>query len=157
MGGAPSNWLVIESSPADAYLTSEALKQAGLTSEIIVIQDGEAALRHLETAAAPDMILLDLNLEILSGLDLLGKIRANPRLAAIPVLMLSGSENAKDIQESYRHGANGYIKKPGNLEGVLRNMKILCEFWGSVATLPQAVPVVPAASAGTQSIDGKVK
>lgn len=144
MGGAPSNWLVIESSPADAYLTSEALKQAGLTSEIIVIGDGQAALDHLETAAPPEMILLDLNLDILSGLDLLDRIREDSRLSAIPVVMLSGSENGKDIQESYRRGANCYIKKPGNLEGVLRNMKILCEFWGSVATLPQ-------------SIDGKVK
>src|SRR5579872_972360 len=106
MGGAPSNWLVIESSPADAYLTSEALKQAGLTSEIIVIGDGQAALDHLETAAPPEMILLDLNLDILSGLDLLDRIREDSRLSAIPVVMLSGSENGKDIQESYRRGAN---------------------------------------------------
>ncbi len=157
MSGAPSNWLVIESSPADAYLTAEALKQAGLTSEIIVIHDGPAALHHLETEAAPDMILLDLNLDLMSGLDLLGTIRANPKLSAIPVVMLSGSENGKDIQKSYQRGANCYVKKPGNLEDVLRNMRVLCEFWGSVATLPQAPALNGEDGVGIQSMDGRVK
>jgi CheY-like chemotaxis protein len=133
--------LVVESNPADAYLTAEALKQAGLVSDITVIDDGKRALDHLEGQSAPDMIFLDLNLVAMSGLDVLQKIRAHPRFGATPVVIMSGSESAADVHKSYQLGANCYIKKPSTLDDFLRFMKIFYEFWGTVATLPPNRPL----------------
>lgn len=136
MGGRIESLLVVESNPADAYITAEALKQAGMTSGVTVVDSGERALQHLESEPAPDMIFLDLNLTVVSGLEVLKKIRAHPKLRAVPVVMLSGSLNAKDVEDSYMQGANCYITKPASLEEFLRFMQIFYEFWGSVATLP---------------------
>ena len=151
MSGRLSSVLVVESNPADAYLTVEALKEAGLTDQVTVIDDGQRALEVLERTAAPDLIFLDLNLMPVSGLEVLQKIRANGRLCAIPVVIMSGSENAEDIYKSYRCGANCYIQKPTNLDEFMRFMKIFYDFWGSVATLP------PKTGVKFQSAEGKVK
>lgn len=132
----PLTLLVVESNPADAYITVQALKQAGLTEAVTVIDDSQRALEHLEQAPSPDMIFLDLNLVPISGLELLKKLRSNARFSAIPVAIMSGSERSEDVHDCYRSGANCYITKPANLEDFLRFMKICYEFWGSVATLP---------------------
>src|ERR1700722_8391401 len=116
--------LVVESNPADAFLTVEALKQAGLTDDVTVIEDSQRALEHLQSASAPDLIFLDLDLIPISGLDLLEKVRAHPRLCATPVVIMSGSENGDDIRKSYRSGANCYIKKPSTLNEFMRVIKI---------------------------------
>lgn len=148
MPGFPVNLLVVESNPADAYLTVQALKEAGFSNEITVIEDGEKALAYLRqdgihaSAPPPDLILLDLNLVPISGLDVLAEVRSNPRLAHIPVLVISGSQNAEDVRRAYQLGANCYITKPNHLDQFMRFMKSCHEFWGVVATLPPR-PVNP--------------
>jgi len=127
--------LLVESNPADAYLTVDALKQAGLTDEVHVADDSLKALELLE-GGAPDLVLLDLNVTPLSGLELLSKIRSHARLGSLPVVVISGSENRDDIRKAYELGANSYITKPGRLDEFLRCMKSCYEFWGTVATLP---------------------
>lgn len=140
MCGRLSSLLVVESNPADAYLTAEGLKRAGLISDITVIDDGQRAIDHLETSPAPDMIFLDLNLGAPSGIEVLKTIRSHPKLRSIPVVIMSGSQSAEDIHKCYESGANCYITKPTNLDEFLRFMKIFYDFWGSVATLPHNLP-----------------
>jgi len=142
------NVLVVESNPADAYLTVQALKQAGFSSDVNVIEDGENALAYLRqeglygSAQVPDLILLDLNLAPISGLDILTEIRSNPELGCTPVLILSGSQNQEDVRKAYQLGANCFITKPGNLDQFMRFMKSCHEFWCTVVTLPPH-PVQP--------------
>lgn len=128
----------MESNPADVFLTAEALKQAGLSRHLTVFEDGLLALAHLrETAEPPDIVMLDLNIAPISGLELLAEIRRDPNLAALPVVMVSGSESRHDVRKAYLAGANCYINKPTKLDEYLRVMKSFYEFWGTVATLPR--------------------
>lgn len=127
--------LLVESNPADAYLTVDALKQAGLIDGVSVVDDSSKALEFLD-GAVPDLVLLDLNVTPISGLDLLTKIREDARLGSVPVVVVSGSENKDDIRRAYELRANCYITKPGKLDEFLRCMKTCYEFWGTVATLP---------------------
>jgi two-component system, chemotaxis family, response regulator Rcp1 len=141
----PLRILVVESNPADAYLTVEALKQAGATDPIQVITDGEEAVKNLRQLARPDalppdLILLDLRLEPISGFDVLTAIRSLPRLEAVPVVMLSGSTSEQDVRKSYELRANCYITKPSGLDQFLHSIKTCYEFWGRVATLPANLP-----------------
>jgi len=129
--------LLVESNPADAYLTVEALKQAGLIEGVTVVDDSSKALDHLHNdAAIPDLVLLDLHVAPLSGLDVLTQIRSDPRIGSVPVVVVSGSENKDDVRKAYRQGANCYINKPAKLDDFLRFMKTCYEFWGTVVTLP---------------------
>jgi two-component system, chemotaxis family, response regulator Rcp1 len=143
------NVVVIESNPADAYLTVEALKNAGFAHEITVIENGERALTYLgqfgEKSATPipDLVLLDLNLVPISGLEVLTAIRSDPKLECVPVLVVSGSQNAEDVRKAYQLGANCFITKPNNLDQFMRFMKSCHEFWGMVATLPPPPVTLP--------------
>lgn len=128
--------LVVESSPADAYLIAEALKQAGMGNELMTLQDSREALDYLEDGNPPGLVILDLNLAPLSGFQLLSKIRSNPALAAMPVIVMSGSEDGRDVKKAYELGANCYIVKPSSLEEFLRSMRIWYEYWSTVVRLP---------------------
>ncbi len=128
--------LLIESNPADSYLTVEALKQAGLNEGVVVIEDSSKALDHMRANEHPDLVLLDLNVAPISGLDFLAQIRADPRLGTVPVVIVSGSENQEDVRKAYELHANCYINKPAQLDEFMRFMKSCYEFWGTVATLP---------------------
>jgi len=128
--------LVVESSPADAYLIAEALKQAGMGNGLMTLQDSREALDYLEDGNPPGLVILDLNLAPLSGFQLLSKIRSNPALAAMPVIVMSGSEDGRDVKKAYELGANCYIVKPSSLEEFLRSMRIWYEYWSTVVRLP---------------------
>ncbi len=129
--------LLIESNPADAYLTIEALKQAGLSEGVSVQDDSACALDHLrKSEELPDLVLLDLNVAPISGLDFLAEVRKDERIGNVPVVIVSGSENRDDVRRAYSLHANCYINKPAHLDEFLRVMKTCYEFWGTVATLP---------------------
>ncbi len=128
--------LVVESNPADAYIVVEALKQAGITEGVVTIEDSQHALTHLQESGAPDLLLLDLNLTPLSGFEVLGRVREDAALRAVPIIIMSGSRNTRDVKKAYELGANCYLTKPTTLDHFFRAMKVLTEFWGDVATLP---------------------
>ena len=146
--------MLIESNPADAYLTVQGLKQAGLEGAV-VFEDGEKALEHLRRTISPDIICMDLSVPPFSGVELLQQLRSDPKLRRIPVVVMSGSESSDIIRKCYESGANCYINKPSNLDEFMRFMKSFCEFWGTVVTLPPK-PVNP--NLGNQSsAAGRVK
>ncbi len=137
--------LLIENDPAAAYLTREALKEAGMHESLTSMSDGDEALQYLRTLenfddpAHPDVIFLDLHLPKSSGLEVLTEIKENPAWAVTPVVIVSGSANPNEVREAYELHASCFIRKPGDLGEFLRFMRVCYEFWGSVVTLPTRV------------------
>jgi two-component system, chemotaxis family, response regulator Rcp1 len=134
--------LIIENDPAAAHLTKEAFREAGLTKAVTSIPDGDQALAYLRREGAhnlkphPDVIFLDLHLPKKPGLEVLAEIKSNPRLSVTPVVIVSGSENPREVREAYELHASCYIRKPDDLYEFLYFIKICFDFWGSVVTLP---------------------
>jgi CheY-like chemotaxis protein len=113
--------LLVEDNPDDRDLTLRALKRHLVANEIVTVPDGVEALDYLfaqgsyagrDMAAQPRLILLDLKLPKLSGLEVLSRIRADPRTRSLPVVVLTSSSEDRDIHESYERGANSYVRKP---------------------------------------------
>ncbi len=134
--------LIIENDPAAARLTKEAFREAGLMQGVRAVPDGDEALAHLRGQGQhanhphPDVIFLDLHLPKKSGLEVLAELKANPTLMAIPVVVVSGSEDPSEVREAYELHASCYIRKPDDLHNFLRFIRVCFEFWGSVVTLP---------------------
>jgi CheY-like chemotaxis protein len=113
--------LVVEDNADDEELTLRALKKGKLANDIVVTRDGSEALEFLfgtgqyegrDLSRMPTVILLDLKLPKLSGLDVLERLRADPRTKLIPVVMLTSSSEDEDMLRSYELGANSYVRKP---------------------------------------------
>jgi two-component system, chemotaxis family, response regulator Rcp1 len=134
--------LIVENDPAMARLTFEAFREAGHTSPIVSFPDGDEALAFLRRTGKyseqplPNIICLDLHLPKKPGLQVLAEIKQDPELKAIPVIVVSGSDNPREVREAYELHASCYIRKPDDLEPFLRFARICFEFWGSVVTLP---------------------
>ncbi len=113
--------LLVEDNRKDELLTLRALKRSNVANEVLVVRDGAAALdyllargghAHRTAAPLPDLVLLDLKLPKVDGLEVLKELRADPRTELLPVVVLTSSNQEQDIVESYRFGANSYIRKP---------------------------------------------
>ncbi|MFY9887313.1 MAG: response regulator [Streptosporangiaceae bacterium] len=115
--------LLVEDDPGDALMATETLELARKNGRFHVVADGQSALRFLrrtgEYAAAPSprLVLLDLNLPGLSGLEVLAEIKSDPELRIIPVIVLSSSRHPDDIRRSYAAHANAYVVKPVDFDG----------------------------------------
>lgn len=134
--------LIIENDPAAARLTKEAFREAGLTRGVRSVPDGDEGLAHLRRQGQhanhphPDVIFLDLHLPKKSGLEVLAELKENSSLKAIPVVVISGSEDPNEVRAAYELHASCYIRKPDDLHDFLRFIQVCFEFWGSVVTLP---------------------
>ncbi len=138
--------LLIEDSPEDYAATVRAFKKAGLANPIVRCADGEEALDYLYQrgaytepgrAARPSLILLDLNLPGTSGREVLAEVKADARLRAIPVIVLTTSCDERDVAECYQAGANSYVQKPVSLERFLQAIQRLKDYWFEVVVLPR--------------------
>lgn len=134
--------LLVEDLSSDAVLLREALRDAGLADDLILAHDGQEALDILLGGGPlPQLLLLDLNLPKLSGREVLDRVRAEPRLQELPIVVLTTSISAADVAFAYSHRANAYVRKPNGfvaLSGVARAIR---DFWARTATLPSAYPV----------------
>ncbi|MDE1461908.1 response regulator [Spartinivicinus poritis] len=134
--------LLIEDNPGDVELTREVLEDGRLKNDLQVAMDGEEALDYLfqrgnhENASTPDIILLDLNLPKVSGREVLQVIKKCPERSRIPVIVLSSSEAARDIQESYCLHANCFVTKPVKFEEFLKVVQMIESFWIDIVKLP---------------------
>ena len=139
----PIEVLLVEDSPGDVRLTREAFKDAKVHINMHVASDGMQAMAFLKregehaNAPRPDMILLDLNLPKKDGREVLAELKDSPALKSIPVVILTTSAADTDIQGSYQHHANCYIIKPVDLEGFLKVVRSIDDFWLSVVKLPR--------------------
>jgi two-component system, chemotaxis family, response regulator Rcp1 len=135
--------LLVEDSPGDVRLTREAFKDTKVHINLHVAVDGVEAMAFLKREGAhtnairPDLILLDLNLPKKDGREVLAEIKESPALKSIPVVILTTSASDADIQQSYQFHANCYISKPVDLEGFLKVVKSIDNFWLSVVKLPR--------------------
>ena len=134
--------LMVEDNPADVRLTIEAFKDAKMLNRMNVVEDGEAAMAWLRRegkyadAPRPDLILLDLNLPKKDGREVLAEIKADPDLKRIPVVVLTTSEDQKDILKAYDLHVNAYITKPVDLDQFIKIVEAVENFWLSVVKLP---------------------
>src|SRR6202451_3042137 len=135
--------LFVEDSPGDVRLTREAFKGAKVHVNLHVAPDGIAAMAFLTRegdhadAPRPDLILMDLNLPKKDGREVLKEIKESPTLKSIPVVILTTSASEADILRTYQLHANCYITKPVGLDGFLKVVKSIDNFWLSVVKLPR--------------------
>ena len=130
--------LLVEDNPDDVQLTLRALKKNNIMNEIIVAQDGVEALEYLfgtgkfsgrDMSVMPQMILLDLKMPRMDGLEVLLRIRADERTKLLPVVVLTTSNEDKDRIESYKLGANSYVRKPVDFNQFAEAVKQLGLYW----------------------------
>lgn len=139
--------LLVEDNPDDVALTLRALKKNHIVNEVVVARDGEEALEYLTAtgrhagravAVLPQVILLDLKLPKLGGLEVLRAIRANPQTRLLPVVVLTSSSEEPDIIASYDLGANSYIRKPVDFNQFLEAVRQLGLYWLLLNQAPPA-------------------
>jgi CheY-like chemotaxis protein len=126
--------LLVEDNPDDEALTIRGLRKNNLSNEIVVARDGVEALDYLfgtggKTLVIPTLILLDLKLPKLSGLEVLRRIRADDRTKLLPVVVLTSSTEERDLVESYDLGANSYVRKPVEFEEFMEAARQLQLYW----------------------------
>jgi two-component system, response regulator len=130
--------LLVEDTEDDELLTVRAFAKNNIMNEVVVARDGVEALDWLfatgkhagrDTAITPQVILLDLNLPRLSGLDVLRRIRGDERTRFLPVVILTSSREEEDVVRSYELGANGYVRKPVEFGSFNEAVKALGLFW----------------------------
>ncbi|HJZ04481.1 MAG TPA: response regulator [Patescibacteria group bacterium] len=136
--------LLAEDDPKDVELTLTALEANNLANEVDVVHDGEQALDYLyrrrdfkmRSDHNPAVVLLDLKMPKLDGLEVLREIRANEQLSLIPVVMLTSSREERDLVESYKLGVNAYVVKPVDFDKFIIAVKELGMFWAVINEPP---------------------
>jgi two-component system response regulator len=130
--------LLVEDNPDDEALTLRAFSKNGITNQLVVARDGVEALDYLFGTGAyqgrdphelPAVMLLDLKLPRIDGLEVLRRVRANEDTALLPVVVLTTSRELQDIQEAYRLGANSYIRKPVDFEHFIDAVRQIGAYW----------------------------
>jgi two-component system response regulator len=126
--------LLVEDSPDDEALTLRALKRNNIANVVVVARDGAQALDALHGPGAakdglPSIVLLDLKLPKIDGLEVLKRIRADARTALIPVIILTSSKEEQDLVSGYQNGANSYVRKPVDFNQFVEAVKQLGLYW----------------------------
>ncbi len=140
--GRPIEILLVEDNPGDVRLIQEALRDGKLANRLSVVEDGVAALRFLhrepphQEAPRPDLVLLDLNLPGKDGHEVLSDIKSDGVLRTIPVVVLTSSEEERDIMRAYDNHVNCYVSKPVGMSDFMSIVKTVESFWLSIVELP---------------------
>ena len=135
------NIILVEDNPDDERLAIRALRKGKVANEILVARNGEEAINIILTAnPLPCVVLLDLKLPKIDGLEVLRRIRAEPRTHLLPVVVLTSSSEDRDIVESYSLGANSYVRKPVEFDRFTDAVKQLGLYWALVnESLPKGL------------------
>ena len=136
--------LLVEDSEADIELTLAALAGHRLANEVVVVRDGAEALDYLlkqgayagRTGGNPAVVLLDLKMPRMDGLEVLARVKSDPALRAVPVVMLTSSREEKDLVESYRLGVNAYVVKPVDFTQFVSAIEKVGMFWAVINQPP---------------------
>ena len=132
--------LIVEDNPMDIDLTKRAFSKQRLINPIEIARDGEEALAYIDKwekgAPLPLIILLDLKLPKVDGLEVLRQLKSHDELRVVPVVVLTSSSEDKDIQTAYKHGANSYIVKPVDFDKFLKVAGDIEIYWLATTTLP---------------------
>ena len=142
LGHTPMDILLVDDNPGDIRMMVEALKEALPAARLSVAVDGIEAMRFLRRegryykAPRPDLIFLDLRMPKKTGFDVLEEVKQDPTLASIPVVIQTSSSAPTDVERAYSLHANCYITKAADLDELSRTMRVLAEFWVTIAKLP---------------------
>jgi CheY-like chemotaxis protein len=136
--------LLVEDSANDAELTLAALEDNRLANEVVVVRDGAEALDYLYTRGAherrsegnPALVLLDLKMPKVDGLEVLRQIKSDPNLKTIPVVMLTSSREEKDLDRAYELGVNSYVVKPVHFPEFMDAVRHIGGFWAVINEPP---------------------
>ena len=140
--GQPLQILLVEDNPGDVFLFEKALRGNVHPCQLTTVSDGGEAIAYLRRqdrhrhAARPHVVVLDLNLPVRSGLDVLCDVKSDPGLKEIPVVVYSSSSAQDDVLRSYQLHANCYIVKRADIDGLSACIQSMCAFWTSVTELP---------------------
>jgi two-component system, response regulator len=129
--------LLADDNPTDAELTIRALEIGGVTQQVVWVQDGEAALHYVfrqgvyaqRVSGNPKLMLLDLHMPKVDGLDVLAQIKADPKARSTPVVIMSSSDQESDMTRSYEAYANSYIVKPVDFKQFTDQVSLLGHYW----------------------------
>jgi two-component system response regulator len=130
--------LLVEDNPDDEFLTVRALKKNNIGNRLVIVRDGAEALDFLfctgdyasrEPRDLPQLILLDIKLPKLDGLEVLRRVRADPRTSLLPIVVLTSSKEEQDLIESYKNGANSYVRKPVDFNEFIEAVRELGMYW----------------------------
>jgi two-component system response regulator len=123
--------VLVEDNPDDETLTLRALQKNGIANKVIVLRDGAEALDYLlaPDAPTPQLVLLDLKLPRIDGLEVLRRLRSDPRTSLLPIVILTSSNEDADLRESYRRHANSYIRKPVDFQQFIEAVRQLGLYW----------------------------
>jgi two-component system response regulator len=126
--------MLVDDSPDDVALTLRALKKNNIANKIMVVPDGEEALRYLlpdddSSNPTPALVLLDINLPKVNGLEVLRQLRRDDRTRYLPVVVLTTSNEERDILETYNLGANSFVRKPVVFGEFLEAIRVLGQYW----------------------------
>jgi CheY-like chemotaxis protein len=143
-GGRPIEILLVEDNVEEAGMTLDVLREGRIRNRVHWVEDGEDALaflrRHGRHGAAPrpDLILLDLRLPRMSGQEVLAEIKENPAWRRIPVVIMTSSDDEKDIRSAYDKHANCYVTKPMDVDKFMEAVRSIEDFWLTIVRLPAA-------------------
>jgi CheY-like chemotaxis protein len=143
-GLRPIDILLVEDSADEAELTMQALSEGRVRNRVHWVEDGEEAMAFLRrlgrhaAAPRPDLVLLDLRLPRMSGQEVLWEIKQNPQWKRIPVVIMTSSDDEKDILSAYDRHANCYVTKPVDLDKFLEAVRSIEDFWLTIVRLPAA-------------------
>ena len=135
--------LLVEDDPGDVAMTREALGESKLLITLNVVSNGEDAVAYLRKdppyteVATPDMVVLDLNLPRLSGQEVLARVKSDPALLHIPIVVLTTSKAEEDILRSYQLHANAYVAKPIGFDSFISVVQQIDQFFFSIVQLPR--------------------
>jgi len=142
--GEPIEILLVEDDPGDAKRTMDALRDGRLQNRVTHVENGLEAMAYLwregeyASAPRPDLILLDLNMPRMNGQEVLAQVKEDPDLRRIPVVMMTSSEQEKDIMMAYDLHVNSYVIKPVDLDQFIGAVRSIEHFWFTVVKLPAA-------------------
>ena len=137
--------LIIDDDPADQFLVQEAMKTSSVNYNLRLVSDGDEAIEYLYhrgryrdqvVAPRPDLILLDLNMPRFDGRQVAKTIKGDPTLRSIPIVVLTTSSQAEDVDDLYQLGVNSYLQKPVNFDDFTAALRDLSAYWLERAALP---------------------
>ena len=143
----PKTILLVEDNPDDEKLTLRAMRQSEIPNIVVVAHDGAQAIDYIlgngtSPQRLPALVLLDLKLPKVSGLEVLEKLRSDTRTRTLPIVVLTSSDEERDILQSYLLGANSYIRKPVDFDEFIDSVKQLGEYWLSINISTQRLVIV---------------
>lgn len=131
---------LLEDNPADVHLVSYALEQVAPSVQLRHFENGNTFIKYLEQHPRfrPNCLLLDLNMPIMDGHQVIAKLRSDPKFDYLPIIVFTSSAKREDLQRAYRLGANAYVRKPLELEELLAALRSIVNFWFHVNLLPRS-------------------